>query len=82
MEKIINLLIETGAAKATKFISKKSIIRASRTIYKGKIVKGNVEIRLTIGKPNFSEREFIKVLKKSGEKFPVKNIILKFPKKK
>jgi len=38
---------------------------------------------LTIGRPNYAEREFIKLCKKAGEPFPVKKMQLKFyPKKK
>ncbi len=66
--------------QATKYISDKQIIRATRTTYKaykGKPDRGNIEINLTIGKPNFAEREFIKKLKKAKEPFPVKKIQFK-----
>ena len=40
-------------------------------------------IMVTLGRPNFAERKFIKLLKKSGEHFPVRKIQIKFfPKKK
>jgi hypothetical protein len=40
------------------------------------------EFVLTIGKPNHSERKYIKMLQKAGEPFPVKKFRLKFyPKK-
>jgi len=68
------IIIEGGARKATKYFSDKLIVRAVRRTYGGKITKGNAEITLTIGKPNYKEREFIKLAKKAGEKFPIKNI--------
>lgn len=74
------LLMKDGAVKATKFLSPDQIIRAVRRTYGGKIVKGNTEILITIGKPNFKEREFIKKCKKSGEPFPVKKIQVKWSK--
>ena len=77
-DQIINTLTETGAVKATKFISEKEIIRAVRTRFQNKFSRGNLEITLTIGKPNYLEREFIKVCKKAAEPFPVKKIQLKF----
>lgn len=85
--KTIKELMESGANTALKILGDNEIIRAKRKTYKsfGKKPqkRGNVEIILTIGKPNYSERSFIKSLKKAGEKFPVKHVMLKFaPKKK
>lgn len=75
------LLIESGAVRATKYLSENQIVRAVRRTYGGKIVKGNTEVLITIGKPNFQEREFIKILKKSKEPFPVKKIQIKWGKR-
>lgn len=77
---IINTLIDNNFIKATKFISKDKIIRATRTRYGGKFSKGNIEITLSIGRPNFAEREYIK--KNKEQKFPydyllTKSLILK-----
>jgi hypothetical protein len=75
---IVSLLIDSGAIKATKYINPKFVIRAVRTRYGKRINKrNNIEISLTIGKPNFLEREFIKLCQKSGEPFPIKKIQLK-----
>lgn len=53
------------------------IVRATRILYNGKASEqGNMEIRLTIGKPNYAEREFIKDCKKAGEPFPVERVQL------
>jgi len=75
---VIGALLDTKAIKATVFISAKQIVRAKRTTYKGKIEKGNIEITLTIGKPNFSERELIAKFKKAREKLPIDKMMLKF----
>lgn len=77
-DQLIEQLLSSKAVKATKFISEKEIIRAVRTSFKGKFLRGNIEITLTRGKPNYAEREFIAVCKKAGEPFPVKNVQLKF----
>lgn len=74
------LLGDSGAVKATKYLSETQIVRAVRRTYGGKILKGNTEILVTIGKPNYQEREFIKLCKKAGESFPVKKIQIKWPK--
>lgn len=80
---IVSQLLESGAIRATKYISPKEIVRAVRTSYRfngRKIRKGeNVEITLTLGKPNYAERLFIKQCQKAGEPFPVKKVQLKFP---
>ena len=76
--KIIKALILTTAIKATKYINPKFVIKAKRKVFNGKISKlGNIEIILTIGKPNFNERQFIKQAIKAGEPFPIKKIQLK-----
>ena len=71
-----------GAYKATKYISEKETVKATRKRFKGKIRKREriVEIIFTVGSPNYEEREFIKKCKKTGESFPVKKIQLKLPK--
>ena len=79
---VIECLMTANASRATKYLDEKNIVRVSRKVFNGKFSKGNVEIILTIGKPNFAEREFIKKCKKVGESFPVKKIQLKFLTKK
>jgi hypothetical protein len=70
-----------GAYKATKYLSDKLTIKATRKRYKGRVYKSeNVDIVFTVGKPNYLEREFIKVCKKVGEPFPIKKAQLKFAK--
>lgn len=81
-DSVIETLVTSKAVRATKYISPTQIIRAVRTSYGGRFSRGNVEITLTIGKPNYREREFIKLCKDAGEPFPVAKIQLKFPAKK
>jgi hypothetical protein len=79
--KVLNAMISVGAYQATKYLGEKSIIRITRTRYnrngKKRPDKNRFEGTLTIGKPNFKEREFIKACKKAGEPFPVKKIQFK-----
>lgn len=77
VEAIIN---NREVVKATKYVSPKEIVRAVRKMYGKKLLakNQNIEITLTIGKPNYLERDFIQDCKKAGEPFPVKNIQLKF----
>lgn len=74
------ILLKTKAHKATKYLSPNMIVRATRTLSRGRVdSRGNGDIRITIGKPNFAERAFVKTLQKAGEPFPVKKIVLKYP---
>jgi len=67
---------------AAVYLSPTLVVRASRR-GKGKPRKGdNTEVVLTIGKPNFVQRTFVKAALKAGEPFPVKKMQLKFVAKK
>ena len=74
---VVNWCAYGDVVKATKYVSPKLVVRAVRTRYHNKIVKGNIEISLTIGRPNYLEREFIKKCQKVSEPFPVKKIQIK-----
>lgn len=84
--KVIDALINgRDVIKATEYISPKLIIRAVRKTYGKRLPRktDNTEIILTIGRPNYAEREFIKLCQRANEPFPVKNVQLKLhnPKK-
>lgn len=81
INELMEIVLTGGIVKATKYLSDKQIVRAARRTYGGKIVKGNTEIVLTIGRPNYAEREFIKKCKKAGEPFPVKKVQIKLERK-
>ncbi len=80
ISQVIETILEGGAIQATKYFSETLIVRARRRTYGGKVVKGNTEILLTIGKPNYQEREFIKTCKRAKEPFPIKRVLIKWPK--
>lgn len=69
-----------GAKRAVKYVSSKEVVRAvRRSSRSGDKPRKNekIQILLTIGRPNYLEREFIMLCKKAGEPFPVKNIQVK-----
>ena len=76
-DQLIQYLLDGDVVRATKYVSPKKVIRATRTRYGGKFQKGNIEIVLTLGRPNWLEREFVKACIKAKETFPVKKIQLK-----
>lgn len=75
------LMSDENIIKATKFISPSLVIRLVRRTYDKKVNKhGNIEVSLTIGKPNYLEREFVADCKKAKVPFPVRNIQVKYQK--
>lgn len=90
---VLDALVGNTAHVATLYVSPFQTLRATRRWYKPK-TRGRgknkrtfagsfndraIEIELTIGPPNYLEREFVKTCRKVGEPFPVKKIQLKFP---
>lgn len=65
---------------ATAYISTKLIARLIRKRTNKKFDKrdNSSNFSLTVGRPNYLEREFIKSCKKANEPFPIKKIQLKF----
>ena len=73
------LVYDNGVRQATKYLSPKLVVKATAQTFKGKRLKGNETLVVTIGRPNYDGREFIKKCKKAGEALP-KKIQLKFVK--
>jgi len=69
---VCSLVLEGGYKRATKYVSEKLTIKATC-----RCKKGTMEAVLTVGKPNYAERQFIKLAKKAGGPFPIKKIQLK-----
>lgn len=80
---VVECVLTTGAYKAIKYLSESLTVKATQKRYKAykKLPKWHsLDIVLTIGKPNYEEREFIKKCKKAGELVPVKKVQMKFAK--
>lgn len=77
VQTVETLLRNRSAWKATKYLSPRDIVRATR------VRKNRQTIILTLGRPNYQEVEFIKRARKAGEPFPVRNVQLRMlPKRK
>lgn len=82
VEQVVRVLLESGSYRATRYVSEKLVVTACRRIFRGKILRGNVDIVLTIGRPNYAQRQFVKDCKQAGVPFPVRKVQLKaIPKK-
>ncbi len=75
-EAVISALLVTSMRKATKFLGPNLTVKATRQGKFDRRCRQQTFI-LTIGKPNYAEREFIKKCRKAGEPLPVKKVQLK-----
>ena len=79
---VVTEILLFNAYKATKYIDDKLTVKATRKLYKGGWKKRDtMDIVLTIGKPNYEEREKIKRAKKLNQG-PIEMTIKYPPKKK
>jgi hypothetical protein len=80
------LLSDKTIRRATKYLSPKLVVKLTARTYKyrngkrGTKQDAHEDFVLTVGKPNYAERQFVKKLVAAGEPFPVKKIQLKFVK--
>lgn len=63
--------------QASKYLSPNEVVKVTRQRRADRREKA-ITLLLTIGKPNFLGRRFVKAAKKAGEAFPVKKVQVKF----
>jgi hypothetical protein len=82
INEIVNLASRSDVKKATYYHSEKEVAKA--TFHGQKNARALTKtFVVTIGRPNYAERAFIKIAKKAKEPFPIKKIQVQFiPKKK
>ena len=73
-------ILNSGAYKATKYISPVLTVKATRKRFGGKVDKRNriAEILFTVGGPNYEERQFIKKARLSKMSFPIEGLVIKY----
>lgn len=71
---MIVYMLNKSVKSAVKYNSEDERIKMSKVYRK----TYPLDLRLTIGRPNYSERKFIKQCVKAGEPFPIKKIQLKY----
>lgn len=74
-------LMGPGAYRATKFLSPVMVVKATRPHRFDRRSRGQTVV-VTVGKPNYRERRFLKACRKAGEPLPVKKIQLQATPKK
>lgn len=78
---ILTLFEIPEARQATVYLSETLIVRATARFKFARRMRIN-EVVLTVGKPNYREREFIRTCKKAKEPLPVKKVQIKYWSKK
>lgn len=78
---VTETVLGLGARRAVKIISPKLTVKATRRHRQDKRNR-QTEMVLTIGGPNYAERQFIKAAKAAGESFPIRKMLLKWYKRK
>lgn len=71
------LIANTGARRATAFLSARCTVKVTRQ-YQFNRRATTETFLVTIGRPNYRERAYIKGLQASGEPFPVRRMQLTF----
>ena len=72
---LAEIILEGGARQATKYLSERETVKATRPTYGGKFLKSaHTTIVFTVGRPNYAERKFIRQAKEAGEPFPIRKI--------
>jgi hypothetical protein len=76
---VVSQVWRGGFKQATKIISQKFVVKATRRLSERRKPRptDNVDIVLTMGRPNYADRLFIKQCVKAKEPFPIKKIQLK-----
>lgn len=77
--KALGSLLHNGAKTATVYVRDNLVVRVTRRTYRN-AHRGHapIELAVTIGRPNYLARKFIKQAKRAGEPFPIKKVQLTF----
>ena len=75
LERTIGAVLK-GARRATQYLAHNYIVKATGQ-HKPNRRSRSQTIIVTVGDPNYAEREFVKRCKKTGEPFPVKKMQLR-----
>jgi hypothetical protein len=79
LPKVVEALILSGAKSATKYVDRRTVVRAHQVTYCGEPDLGlGLDLRVKIGKPNYHERNYIALCARAKVPFPVRRVRLAF----
>lgn len=64
-EVVVSVYDSKNIRRAVKFLSKNLTVRATKKIFRGKVRRNDIDIVLSIGAPNYKERQLLKNYKDS-----------------
>lgn len=73
---VLSMQVE-GIKKATQYVSEDLVVKITNKAKRNDRREKRVYTALTVGRPNYAERQFIKACKKAGEKLPVRKVQLR-----
>ena len=80
---VIDVLLRTKSRQAIKYLSENLVVKATRKSYGGRPPRKDEKqetLLVTVGRPNYKEREFIQLATRLGEPFPIRRCQLRgFP---
>jgi hypothetical protein len=74
---LLEVLLDGDARQVTKYVSPELTVKATRQGRRHRADRQQIFL-VTIGKPNYAERAFIKRCQAAGEPFPVKKFLMRF----
>ena len=78
IQRVTSCCLWNEVSRATVYLTPRLTVKATRRC----VGKTRIELLLTVGIPNYKEREFIKLCLKVGESFPIKKVQLWWKKNK
>jgi len=79
LSKALSTLARTGARSATVYLSDRLTVKATRVRYRylgRRPDPDSFEARVTVGRPNYAARAFIRLATRAGESFPIRKVQL------
>lgn len=77
LDKMMEAFNHRGVKSVSYFLSPRVVTRITRQ-RPANIRESSITFLITIGRPNYAAREFIKKANRAGEPFPIKKLQLKF----
>lgn len=77
IQQCVDTLLATKSRSVTKFLSPVRMVRATMILYDKRWPRKNwqsMSIKVTLGRPNYRERKYVKDLVAAGEKFPLRKL--------
>lgn len=76
VSEVVDPVVSRDYRKATKYVDPSFVVKAS-VRHRPRKARGIIEVVLTMGRPNYAERRFIRAAKKAGTTFPVEAVQLR-----